>query len=349
MKYTSRKYLILTLILLLATIVASGIGAMYIPSLKVVAILLDQIHLNPGWDFAKQEEAVLLQIRLPRVLLSMLVGASLAVSGVALQGLFRNPLAAPSLIGITSGATLSAALYIVGGGAMGFNVSSWFGSYGLALFAFIGACAVGALVYRLATIGGRTAVTTLLLGGIAIQALTAAFTSFLIFAAKDDQLRDLTFWTMGSLGGASWKNIETVLPLMLPPLIILPRMGRALNAMSLGEEGASLLGFKVQRLKWTLFALSTLAVGACVAVSGTIGFVGLVVPHLVRKQFGSDYRGLVLTSALFGAILVVIADLGCRTLLAPAELPIGILTAFIGTPVFLRLLIVNRKKQASWA
>ncbi len=349
MKRPLITYLTLGGLLLLVLTVAGGVGAFSIQPGQVLQILLHQLALVGDGGFSGQQEAIVVHIRLPRIVLGAVVGAGLALSGATLQGLFRNPLAAPGLIGITAGSTAAAASFIVGISALGLALGSWWMQYGLAVSAFLGACGTGLMVLRIATFRGQTQVTTLLLAGVAVQALVIAFTGFLIFLADDDQLRDLTFWTMGSLGGATWSHILTVVPFVLFPLVILPTLGRVLNAFSLGESSALLLGIPVQRLKITLFILSTLAVGAAVAVAGTIGFVGLVVPHLTRKLFGADYRHLIPLSALNGAILLVVADTLARTLVAPMELPIGVVTAIVGAPVFLQLLLKNRSKGVARA
>ena len=281
---------------------------------------------------------VLWAIRLPRIVMACLVGMALGLSGASLQGLFRNPVASPSLLGISAGAGLAAAAYIVLVGPLLAGAWGILGSMGLALSGFVGACLVGVLILRLASLGGKTVIAILLLAGVAIQALAGAATGILVYAADEAQLRDITFWSMGSLGGASWTTITAMAPFVLLPAFLLPRLGGTLNPLSLGEDTAMSLGIRVERAKLLVFAWSTLAIAASVAFTGTIGFVGLVVPHIARRLVGPDHRAVLPASALLGALLLLVSDTLARTLLAPREIPIGILTAFIGAPFFLHLL-----------
>jgi iron complex transport system permease protein len=281
---------------------------------------------------------VLWAIRVPRVLMACLVGMALGLSGACLQGLFRNPVASPGLLGISAGAGLAAAAYIVLVGPALAGSWAMLGQMGLALAGFVGACAVGLVILRLGSRGGRTVIAILLLAGVAIQALASAATGILVYAADEAQLRDITFWSMGSLGGASWLHIAAMAPFIVLPALLLPRFGSTLNALSLGEDTAMTLGIQVERAKLLLFGLSTLAIAAAVAFAGSIGFVGLIVPHIARKLVGPDHRVSLPASALLGALLLLLADTLARTLLAPREIPIGILTALLGAPFFLHLL-----------
>jgi iron complex transport system permease protein len=266
-----------------------------------------------------------------------------------MQGLFRNPLADPGLIGVSAGASLAAVATIV----LEVQVLAWLpqlagtraalGFYLLPLAAFAGACGTTLLVYRLAREGGRAVVATMLLAGIAVNALAGALTGLLTYAATDEQLRSVTFWGLGSLGGASWPVVLGLLPFLTGPLLWLPRLGKPLNLLALGEAQAAHLGLPVTQLKRQLIGLATLAVGASVAVAGSIGFLGLVVPHLVRLVAGPDHRRVLAGSALGGAAVLVLADTLARTLVAPAELPIGILTALLGTPAFLWILLREKR------
>ena len=333
----------LTLGLMLVAVLSLGIGAVEIAPGQVLAILLAPLGLELPWAFEPGQAAVLTQVRAPRVLLAILVGAALAVSGAAMQGLFRNPLADPALIGVSAGAALAAvAVIVLGGGLLaGFTMAA--GSYALPLAAFCGSLVVTLLVKRLATREGRTDVATLLLAGIAVQAVAMAGTGLLTYVADDQQLRTLTFWSMGSLGGASWAALAAAAPLMLLAIGLIPWYARALNALLLGEAEAGHLGVDTERLKRLLVLLVAAAVGAAVAVSGIIGFVGLVVPHLLRLLLGPDHRYLLPGSVLLGATLLLLADLLARTLVAPAELPIGIITALVGGPFFIWLLVGRRR------
>lgn len=331
--------------LVLAILLGAGIGAVAISPAQILAILAGKLGLDTGISFAPQQEAVFLAIRFPRVVFGLLIGAALGISGAALQGLFRNPLADPALIGVSSGATLAAVVVTVFGEKYFTAATQALGIYLLPVSSFLGAFAVTVLVYRLSQYGGKTLVSTLLLAGIAINALASALTGFTIFYASDAQLRSITFWTLGSLGGATWSSIYAILPFIGIALLVLPRTARALNIFALGETNAAHLGIRTERIKRSIIVLTALAVGASVAVSGIIGFVGLVVPHIVRMLIGPDNRYLLLSSAMMGAALMVIADIGARMLMNTAELPIGILTSMIGGPVFLYILLKERKNQ----
>ncbi|MCW1935911.1 MULTISPECIES: FecCD family ABC transporter permease [Pseudomonas] len=289
----------------------------------------------------QQAELILAQIRMPRTLLGLAVGMVLALCGVAMQGLFRNPLADPGLVGVSSGAALGAAVAIVGGAAFG-GLPEAFAPYLLSACAFVGGLLVTALVYRLGRRDGQTHVATMLLAGIALTALAGAAIGLFTYLADDATLRTLTFWNLGSLNGASYARLWPLLLATLAVALWLPRRARALNALLLGESEARHLGFDVERLKRELVFCTALGVGAAVAAAGLIGFIGLVVPHLMRLLVGPDHRLLLPASALAGASLLLLADLVARLALAPAELPIGIVTALIGAPFFLYLLVRGR-------
>ncbi|MER8422365.1 iron ABC transporter permease [Mesorhizobium sp. M1403] len=289
-----------------------------------------------------RDHLIIHDIRLPRVILGVLVGASLAVSGAVMQGLFRNPLADPGLIGVSAGSSLGAVAVIVLGSTTLAPLTSALGTLALPLAAFCGGLATTLLLYQVATRQGRTSVATMLLAGIALAALAMALTGILIFMADDRQLRDLTFWQLGSLGGATWQKIGSVGPIIVLALAAMPFLARGLNALALGEATAGHLGIPVQRLKYTAIVGVSAAVGASVAVSGGIGFVGIVVPHLLRLLIGPNNRYLLPASALLGAALLLLADAVARTIVAPAELPIGIVTAVAGAPFFLWILLRKR-------
>ncbi|MAL77941.1 MAG: iron ABC transporter [Sneathiella sp.] len=315
---------LLAVLLVMAALTAASIGAVSIP-------LGDILSFN----LSEQQQAVLSSIRFPRVLLAVIVGASLAISGSAMQGLFRNPLADPGLIGIAASAALAVAIVIVLAGP----ISGFFGLYGLSFAAFAGALIACFLIFRLARLTGGFSVTYMLLTGIAINALAGAGVGVLTFLSDDQQLRTLTFWTMGSLGGALWPSVIVVSTIVVPASIILIRNARELNVLLLGENEAKYLGVDAERLKRTIVICTALSVGAAISVSGIIGFVGLVVPHLIRLTLGPDHRLLIPASALLGAILLLLADTLARTVVAPAEMPVGVLTSLIGGPFFLWLLI----------
>lgn len=291
-----------------------------------------------------RDHVIIFDIRLPRAILGFLIGAALAVSGAIMQGLFRNPLADPGLVGVSSGASLGAVIMIVLGDTVAAPFYMAMGIYALPLAAFAGSLITTMLLYRIATRHGQTSVATMLLAGIALGALMLAGTGVLIYMADDKQLRDLTFWSMGSLAGATWVKITAVGPIIIVSLLAMPFMARGLNALTLGEAAAFHMGVPVQRLKTMAIVVVAAATGASVAVSGGIGFVGIVVPHILRMAIGPDHRYLLPASALLGGSLLITADVLARTIVVPAEMPIGIITAAVGGPFFLWILLRNRTR-----
>lgn len=343
--------LVLAVALAAAVLLGAGAGALHVPVSAVLGVLLHKLGLGTSLSFEPQQEAVIWAIRLPRVLLAVLVGAALGLSGAAMQGLFRNPLADPSLLGISAGASLAAVAVIVLEEKVLHLVSALPGTggasaYVLPLAAFIGACAATVFVYRVSRTGGRVLVSTMLLVGVATNGLAGAITGLFTYAATDAQLRSITFWGLGSLGGATWPTLTTLLPFLALPLLLLPRLGKPLNLLALGEDQAAHLGLPVARVKWQVIGLTTLAVGASVAMVGTIGFLGFLVPHVLRRLAGPDHRFILPGSALGGALVLLLADTLARTAVAPAELPIGILTALLGAPVFLWI-VLREQRQPS--
>ena len=328
----------LTLACLLLTVVAIGQGAIAIAPSRVAEILMARLTGDTSL-LEGRDVLVVLNIRLPRVLLGLLVGAALAVSGALMQGLFRNPLADPGLVGVSSGAGLAAATTIVLGDRFLAGTMMKLPFAALPVGAFCGGLITTLALYLIATRGGRTSVATMLLAGVALGAMAGALTGLLSFISDDRQLRDLTFWSLGSLGGASWTKLSVVAPIILPLLLLMPLLARGLNGLMLGEAEAYHLGIPVQRIKALAILLVALAVGASVASAGMVGFVGIVVPHLIRLSVGPDHRLLLPLSALGGAMLLVGADIVARLIVVPAELPIGIVTATIGAPFFLWLLL----------
>jgi iron complex transport system permease protein len=259
-----------------------------------------------------------------------------------MQGLFRNPPADPGLVGVSAGAALGAIAAIVRDGLLPVGLAAVTGIYHVPLAAFFGGWASTILLYRVATRSGRTSVTTMLLAGIALGALTGAVSGLLVYPADDAQLRELTFWGPGSLAAASWTKLAVAGPVMALALLAAPMLARGLDGLALGEAAAHLMGLAVQRVKRAAVLSVAAAVGAAVAVSGGIGFVGIVVPHLLRLAIGPGHAILLPASALLGATFLVGADVISRIVVAPAELPIGIVTAIIGGPVFLWLLLRMR-------
>ena len=324
-------------VLLLVTVVRSLFFGAYSMSWKEVWMAFLQ-NENDATHF------LMFNIRLPRIILAALVGAGLAISGAAIQGLFRNPLADQTLIGVSSGAMLFAVLSIVFMGSILASFSAFFRQASVAIFAFIGGLLTTYLVYLLSKREGKTSVMTMLLAGIAISAFAAAITGVFIYLSDDQQLRDITFWSMGSFGGASWIQVGIVFPIVILGIIFLTQNAKALNAILLVEMEANYLGIAVEKVKSRTILLTALIVGVCISMSGLIGFVGLVIPHFLRILKGTDYRYLLKSSALLGAVFLVFADTLARTIIAPAELPIGILTAMVGAPFFLWLLVKSQQK-----
>ena len=336
----ARGLLVLVPLLVVSAGVALGQGAVALHPLQVLSILLEPLGVPRLAEFSPQQAAVLQAIRLPRVCLGLLVGSALAVAGAALQGLLRNPLADPGLLGVSGGATVGVATVTV------LHIR-WFGAHTLPVAAFLGSLLAILVVSSLAREHGRTHVAMMLLCGIAINALCVSGTGLLTYFSTDDQLRVLAFWQLGSLASATWTSVAVLAPLVLVCVGGMLLLGSPLNALLLGEANARHLGIRVERLKAVLVVLVALGVGAAVAVSGMIGFVGLMVPHLVRLALGSNHRVLLPLSALLGASLLVLADLFARTVVIPSELPIGIVTSLVGAPFFLFLLLRQRKGAAS--
>lgn len=321
-----RHLLLMALLLVALTLYATTLGAMRLPL----------VNLLPSGDEILRH--IWLTIRLPRVLLALLVGAALALSGCVMQGLFRNPLADPGLLGISSGAALAVACWLV----LPLSVPALLALYMPMLAAFIGSLAVMAVIFILSRAGDGS-LSRLLLVGIAINALSGALVGVLAWLSNDAQLRQLSLWGMGSLGQAEWPTLLVAASLIIPASITVWRMATRLNLLQLGDEEAHYLGVNVRAIQRLLLLCSAVLVAAAVAISGVIGFIGLVVPHLMRMWLGADHRGLIPGSLLAGAILLLIADTLARTVAAPAEMPVGLLTSLLGAPWFL-CLIFRREK-----
>jgi iron complex transport system permease protein len=312
-------------VLTAAAVIALGIGPMALSSSQVIEAVW-----APSADAAS---SVVWSIRLPRVLLGVLVGGGLAVAGAALQGLFRNPLADPGLIGVSSGAALGATAGILLGS------QPWL----VPGAAFLGGLAATLAVMSMGRREGRVNVAAMLLSGIAINAVCGALVGLLIFSADDRELRTVTFWSMGSLGHATWPMLTLAAPLIAVSTAGLLFQSKALNALLLGDASARHLGVPVERVSRMVVLLASACVGAAVAAAGIIGFVGLVVPHLLRLLLGPDHRNILPLSLTLGGALLVLADALARVVVAPAEMPLGILTAVIGTPIFIALLLHGRR------
>ena len=321
------------------------IGPTFIP-ISALTELLSYAELA-----SSQDVMILREIRLPRLILSALVGAVLAISGAVLQGLFRNPLADPSLIGISAGASVGASLAIMFGSAwlVKLGLGGLTGVSGLSIVAFgafLGGAIAVILVYRLATGAQGTSVSTMLLVGIAISALAAATSNLLNFLADDEMLRRMSMWQMGNLDLANWPRVQICFGMLIAVLLLIRGQSVKLNAFLLGESEAHHMGISVNNVKKRLILLTALGVGFATAVAGTIAFVGLIVPHIVRILSGPNHRTLIPASGLLGAVLLILADLIARIVLAPAEIPVGVVTAFMGAPFFIYLLVQRRGRQS---
>ncbi len=321
--------------------IPSGLTEVLLRLPAALAAILSPLPVSPDGDAAADRQLVMIlaEIRIPRLLLGLICGAGLAICGAVMQGLFRNPMADPGLLGVSSGAALGAVLSIVLGGALFGSVMPAAAPWLLPGTAFAGGLASIFVVHRLSVVNGKTDIATMLLAGIAVNAITGAVIGLLSYIADDAQLRDLIFWSLGSLEITDWRKLLVAVAFILPALALLPRYGNALNANLLGESEAGHLGIDMEKVKRQLIVLVALVVGIAVCLSGVIGFVGLVVPHLIRLLTGPDHRLLLPASALFGATLLIAADIVARTAVAPAEIPIGIITAILGGPFFLWLLL----------
>ncbi|WP_408055297.1 FecCD family ABC transporter permease [Streptomyces paludis] len=322
-------------------LLSAGIGAYHIPLGDILSSAQHRMGLG-GAALDRVGESVLWNVRLPRVVLALLVGASLGCAGALMQGVFGNPLAEPGVIGISAGAAAGAV------GAIGLGLTL-FGNWTVTVFAFVAGLVTVLLVYALSRSGGRTEVVTLILTGIAVNAFAGALIGLFIFFADNAQITQITFWQLGSLAQATWPKVLAVLPCALVGLAIAPFYARKLDLLALGERPARHLGVDVERLRITLVLVVALLTAAAVAVAGIISFVGLLVPHLLRMANGPGHRFLVPGSALGGAVVLLAGDLAARTVAAPAELPLGVLTALFGSPFFFWLLRRTRRKQGGWA
>ena len=327
--------ILLTIGLFVSMVFAICIGAVNIPASKVLSIITGLYNGPHDSDYV-----IVTSVRLPRVLLAAVVGAGLSVAGVAMQGVFRNPMASPSVLGISSGAAFGASLAIV----LGFSFVG--GAWAIPAMAFIFCVATMFLVYGISRTGGIVPVETLLLAGIAVGALFSALVSFMQFIAGE-QLSSVVFWLMGGLSSATWDQLVVVTPLIAIGTLAIMWFGRDLNLMTIGEEHASSLGVDTQKVILYLTVATSVVVAAAVSVSGVIGFVGLIIPHIIRMMVGPDHRILIPASIVAGAAFLVLTDTFARTILAPAELPVGIVTAVLGAPFFLYLLR-RRKHMMGW-
>ena len=336
-------YIVLGLCLAVSLIVSARVGAVNIFYGSIFQYIRDLFmtrHKNFSID-----ESLFIQIRLPRVLLCAFTGAALSVSGTLMQGLFRNPIVEPGLVGTSSGSAFGAAFVFVLGKDLAGTSFDILGPLILPFFAFAGGFAATLIVYRLSNIFGKTNVNTMLLAGIAINAVASSGTGFLSYIAKDPQARSITFWNLGTLSGADWHAVLYVGISTITGILFSLKLSKSLNALALGEREAEYLGVETEKLKTKVLLLNTFIVAIATSFVGVISFVGLIVPHLLRILKSSDNRFLIIASAMLGGILLNMADMISRVIVAPSEFPIGIITALVGAPIFLYLLVRNTKKR----
>jgi iron complex transport system permease protein len=329
--------------LVVAMLVAAGRGQLDVPPSEVLGSVLHRLGLDLGpMPSHPQGDNTLWQVRFPRVVLAALVGAALATAGALMQGIFGNPLAEPGVVGVSSGAAVGAAIVIVSG-------ATAIGSWTAPAAAFVAGLATTLLVYVLSRDGGRTEVVTLVLTGIALNAMTSAALAYLLFLADTQAREEIVFWTLGSLNGSRWEQVAIVAPLAGVGLLAALALARQLDLLALGDRAARHVGVDVERLRLTAIVVVALLTAAAVPFCGIIAFVGLVIPHLIRLVSGPGHRLLVPASALAGALLLVLADLWARTAVEYADLPIGMLTSLVGGPFFFWLLRRARRTSGGWA
>jgi iron complex transport system permease protein len=340
-------YLVLAIVLVAVMVLSACVGAFSFTPAQVVRYLGQELGWIPKLEIDALDRSVFLSLRLPRVLLSAITGAVLGVSGALMQGLFRNPIVEPGLTGTSAGAALGAALVFVFGGPSALALTSPLGSLALPIIAFAGAFGATMLVYRLSSSFGKVNIFTLLLAGIAVNAVCSAGTGFLSYIARDPQARNIIFWNLGTFTTADWRGVDLVVVVFALCFLWARRYGKSLNALMLGEDEATFLGVDPQRLILSLLIVNTIMVAITTAMVGVIAFLGLIVPHLLRILKSADYTFLLPASALLGAVIMVAIDVAARLVIAPAELPIGIITAVVGAPVF--LLVLMRQQQRGTA
>ena len=338
-------YIFLGILLFFSLVISARVGAVNISYPKIFAFIVQRFGYTTNTSFTNIEEALFLKIRLPRVILCAFVGAALSVSGALMQALFRNPIVEPGLVGTSAGAALGAAFVLVMGKSLAGSYADALGPILLPLFAFAGGLTATLIVYRLSNVFGKTNVSTMILAGIAMNALANGGTGFFSYIARDPQARSITFWNLGTLSGADWDSAIIVGISTISGIFLCLKYSKDLNALLLGEEEAGYLGINTEKLKMRVILLNTFIVAIATSVVGVISFVGLIVPHLMRMLRSADNCFLIISSALLGAILLNLADMLARIIVAPSEFPIGIITAFTGAPVFLYILISSSRKQ----
>jgi iron complex transport system permease protein len=320
----------------LVILAALAIGSVNVPLAQTLAILLHHLHLSEDVTWTPTQATIILQVRLPRVLMAALVGGGLALSGTVMQGIFQNPMADPGLLGVSSGAALGAVLALT----LGWAVQHYLVLPGCA---FLGGLTAAGLVYGLATSGGKTPVATLLLSGVAMSSLGTALTSFILTRSRDSMIREILFWLMGGLEASTWEHVRLTTPVVLLGVTVIILFSRDLDILLCGEQRALTLGVDAQWCRMLLLILATAVTAVVVSVSGTVGFVGLIVPHMLRLLVGPQHHRLLPVSFLGGALFLILADLVARVLVRPQEVRLGIITAFVGVPFFLYLLRSHRR------
>ena len=341
------SYILLAVLLVAAIAASAAVGAFTFTPRQMARYLAEAAGWLPAASADTLGRNVFLQLRLPRVCMSALTGAVLGVSGTLMQGLFRNPIVEPGLAGTSAGAAFGAALiFVLGSGTM-LSFTTIVGGLAVPLLAFAGAFAATMLVYRVSSSFGKVNVFTLLLAGIAVNAVCGAGTGFLSYVARDPQARNITFWNLGTFTTADWRGVTLVAVCFIVCFAWAARSGKALNALMLGEDEAALLGIDPEKLIFRLLLVNTVMVAAATAMVGVIAFVGLVVPHVLRMLRSSDYTFLLPASELLGALSMEVVDIVARLVIPPAELPVGIITAVVGAPVFLWILLRDQRQGSS--
>ncbi|MEG6612445.1 iron ABC transporter permease [Pseudoclostridium thermosuccinogenes] len=340
MKKPQKKFIIAMLLALMAVVVfATAVGAVYVPFAQTVKIILKNFGLIKNVEFQSGQESIIFYIRFPRVLVAVMVGAALATSGAVMQGIFRNPMADPGTLGVSSGASLGAVVAI----ALGLTTRSL---YVMPVFAAAGALTVAFVIFVLSLRSGKISPLTLILSGIAVSMFVNAITSVVLSFARSDQIKEYIFWTTGGLGSRRWEHLAIGIGPILVCGALLFLFSRELNVLMLGEEEAYALGLDPSKARKIMLFLSSITTAAAVSVSGNISFVGLIVPHIMRLIVGPDHRALLPASAVGGALFLVLCDVVARTVIQPEEIGVGIITSLLGAPYFLSLLIKTRKEGA---
>ena len=347
-KYENNTIIFLIGLFLLAitSLVSTTIGPVKISILQIIDILFDSININTNLSSSEISQAfktVVIDIRLPRILMGIIVGIALGISGAILQGLFRNPLIDPGFIGVSSGAAIGAMFVIMFSQLIAIE-NNFYIQFLLPVFAMSGGLSTTILVYKMSQMSGKTNIMAMLLSGIAVNAFSGSIIGFLVYRASDMELRSFTFWTLGSLDNSNWLIVSIAVVAILIPIIVSFKLRKKLDIFMLGDAEAGYLGLNIEKLKKRIIFISALMVGVTVAFCGMIGFIGLVTPHLVRLIMGPSHKTLIIGSAILGAIILILADFISRIIIAPAQLPIGIITSALGAPFFLWLIVSQKQK-----